>query len=1192
MEVGLVHKVDIDREMQQAYLDYAMSVIVARALPDARDGLKPVHRRILYAMYDMGMRPDSPYKKSARIVGEVLGKYHPHGDLAVYEAMARMAQDFSMRYLLVDGQGNFGSVDGDPPAAMRYTEARLAAPAMHILNDIGKDTVDFTANFDGTLEEPAVLPCAVPNLLINGATGIAVGMATSIPPHNLGEIVLAMQHMLKHWDDLDEINIEDLMQFVHGPDFPTGGMIVQSADGDGLISAYSTGRGRVTIQASAHLEEMERGRNRIIVTELPYMTNKAALIERIAELAREEKLEGIADLRDESDRQGMRIVIELTKTASPEEILRLLYKHTPMQTTFSIIMLALVDGEPRLLSLKQALRVFVEHRLEIVRRRSEYDLAKARQRAHILEGLRVALKNLDEVIDLIRRAPDAETARTRLMKRFKLSELQAQAILDMQLRRLAALERKKIEEEYKEVQAMIKELEALLRSPKKMRQVVSDELQAVQEAYGDRRRTHIVKLKEGQTKTSLLTTTELVPEKEVWLTITADGLISRSHEDKLPRLSGKEAPAWLARINTRDTLYLVCEGGEAAALPAHSIPENDDPLEGTPLVKATPLGEDDRLAAVFTLPPRGGREVTLPDFEKWNVFTVTRQGLLKKSALSELPGPSANLFTLVKVNEGDRLCWLGLSNGQNQALLATTDGMAIRFSEEEVRPMGLVAAGVMGIKLARGSEVAGAALLPGMSGASTGDPGGEVFMVTSTGRAKRVPIPDFPVQGRYGQGVQTWKLAAPEKIIGLTVGRGAERGILHMARLLPRPIRLDEAPLQTRAGRGHAIHEIKTGETVTRLTIPWESPLTTPSISSPRIRVSGTHSKTAKEKPLTVKETPTAKPTSKRATKQPVEARITPGKARASAAKTPELKKPVETPTKGAESTKAPMPKKYIGKVTDTAQATPEKKKPVASRATETPGAKASTMEKPTAKTTKAAPPAAVTKKPIATQVKEIASAKATVVKKQAVKTTQAATIIMATKEPVATQAKEAATTKTPAVKKPTTKTAKATRSTAAVKKPATAKASEAQSVKASSTKKPTGILPQVAQAVPVTKKAGTRQGKILQSAKASAPKKPAAKPTKTARGATTSTKPAAVAEKSAANAKPPTQRKPAAPAEKATTRKPATQVSKSPARSKATSKKKPTAKGQASSKSKLVGKTKPATPEQLPLPLKPPSKK
>ncbi len=594
MEVGMVQKVDIDTEMQQAYLDYAMSVIVARALPDARDGLKPVHRRILYAMHDMGIRAESTYKKSARIVGEVLGKYHPHGDMAVYDAMARMAQDFSMRYLLVDGQGNFGSVDGDPPAAMRYTEARLAAPAMTMLTDIQKNTVNFSANFDGTLNEPNVLPAALPNLLVNGATGIAVGMATNIPPHNLGEVTDALCYMLDRWDKMDDITLDDLMQFIQGPDFPTGGVIFHDAgqEDEGLRSAYGSGRGRVTVQAHTHLEEMERGKNRIIVTELPYMTNKSSLIERIAELVREEKIEGIADLRDESDRHGMRIVIELSKTVEPENVLRELYRLTPMQSTFGITLLALVDGEPRLLTLKAASRVYLEHRLEIIRRRSEFDLERARARAHILEGLRIALQNLDEVIDLIRKSPDVDTARTRLMKRFKLSEIQAQAILDMPLRRLAALERKKIEDEYKEVQAQIKELEALLKSSKKMRLQVSEELLAVKEAFNDARRTRIINLKPGIKKTSLLTAQDLMPEQVTWVSVTIDGLISRSKEEKLPRLSGKDTPLFLIQSGTRDTLFLVSDQGEAAAIAVHGLPETDEVNAGVPFWKVSPLKEE------------------------------------------------------------------------------------------------------------------------------------------------------------------------------------------------------------------------------------------------------------------------------------------------------------------------------------------------------------------------------------------------------------------------------------------------------------------------------------------------------------------------------------------------------------------------------------------------------------------------
>jgi DNA gyrase subunit A len=806
MEVGLVQKIDIDAEMQQAYLDYAMSVIVSRALPDARDGLKPVHRRILYAMYDMGLRADSTYKKSARIVGEVLGKYHPHGDMAVYDAMARMAQEFSMRYLLVDGQGNFGSIDGDSPAAMRYTEARLHATALDMLTDIQKDTVDYEDNFDGTLQEPSVLPAAIPNMLVNGATGIAVGMSTSIPPHNLNEVVGALKYLLGKWEKMDDINLEDLMAFVQGPDFPTGGVIIQDAEGDGLIGAYGTGRGRVTVQARAHLEEMERGRNRIIVSELPYMTNKASLIERIASLVRDERLEGIADLRDESDRHGMRIVIELSRGTDPEKVLRDLYKSTPMQSTFSIIMLALVDGEPRMLGLKQALRVYLEHRLEIIRRRSQYDLDKARQRAHILEGLRVALQNLDEVIQMIRRAPNVDTAHKRLRRRFKLSEIQAQAILEMQLRRLAALERKKIELEYKETMALIKELEGLLRSPKKMRQVVSQELEKVSEAYGDRRRTQIVRLKEGERKVSLLTATDLTPEKTVWLSLTSDGLIARTSDDKPPRLSGRETPQYLVQVNTRDTLYLVTPQGETAALPMHSVPEAEKPSDGTPFYKISALQESQAPATLFSLPPKGERD------ESWFVLTVSVQGMVKKSSLADMPGATANTFTLARVNEGDRLGWVRLSNGQSEVLLATRQGMSIRFSEEEVRPMGLVAAGVMGIKLHKDDEVVGVELLPQR---------GEVFLAGSDGTAKRVATGQFPKQGRYGQGVIAWKLPAKVNMVGMCIGKGTTRVTLHLDKLAAKSLRLDAAPLLTRAARGHKVQELKSGDQVVALMVPW-----------------------------------------------------------------------------------------------------------------------------------------------------------------------------------------------------------------------------------------------------------------------------------------------------------------------------------------------------------------------------------
>lgn len=897
MEVGLVHKIDIDSEMQQAYLDYAMSVIVARALPDARDGLKPVHRRILYAMHDMNMRPETPYKKSARIVGEVLGKYHPHGDMAVYDAMARMAQDFSLRYLLVDGQGNFGSIDGDPPAAMRYTEARMAPLATHMLSDIAKNTVDFTENFDNTLTEPLVLPAALPNLLVNGATGIAVGMATSIPPHNLGEVVDAIQFILQNWEKLDDISVDELMKFVQGPDFPTGGVILQEAGGDGLVSAYSTGRGRVTVQAKAHLEEMDRGRSRIIVTELPYMTNKASLIERIAELAREERIEGIVDLRDESDRQGMRVVIELSKNADAHKVLGDLYKHTPMQSTFSIIMLALVNGEPRMLSLKQCLKVYVDHRLEIIRRRSEYDLEKARQRAHILEGLRVALKNLDEVIDLIRKSPDVETARTRLMKRFKLSEIQAQAILDMPLRRLAALERKKIEEEYKEIQALIKNLESLLHSPKKMRQTVGEELAAVKENFSDRRRTYILHLKEGEEKSSLRTTSDLVADKSIWISVNEDNLISRSLEDKQPRMSGRDAPVFLLHAKTRDVLYLVNEAGEAAAVAVHALPEVEKPSEGLPVSRVSALHSESPLAGIFSLPARSSKEIS-EAWQGWYAISVTRQGMVKKSALTELPGASAGTFTLVKVNEGDRLGWIRLSQGEAEILLATAKGSAIRFSEAEVRPMGLAAAGVMGIKLAQGDEVIGAECLPHA---------GSIFMIASDGSAKRVHTDQFPRQGRYGQGITAWKLPAKISAVGMTVGEDTDKAVLFLERLAPRTIRLDEAPLQTRTARGKSILETKSADNVISLSVPLEIPR--PGEGKPvekRKRSAKPAAKPAAKAAVEPAAKAAAKPAAKPAAKSSAKAAAKPGAEPDTKAAPPAKKAPAEKTTPQAAPVKKP----------------------------------------------------------------------------------------------------------------------------------------------------------------------------------------------------------------------------------------------------------------------------------------------
>ena len=803
MELGLVRKVDIDFEMQQSYLDYAMSVIVARALPDARDGMKPVQRRVLFAMYDMGLRSNSTYKKSARIVGEVLGKYHPHGDVAVYESMARLAQDFSMRYGLVDGQGNFGSVDGDPPAAMRYTEARLSDFAMEMLVQIDRDTVDFAANFDGTLSEPTVLPAAAPNLLVNGASGIAVGMATSIPPHNLGEVVDALILMLHEWNRLDDISISDLMHFVQGPDFPTGGIILQETGQEVLLQAYATGRGRIKVRGRVQKEDMERGKSRLIISELPYQVNKSSLIERIADMVRENVLEGITDLRDEFDRQGMRIVIELKAGIDAEPVLLKLYQRTPLESTFGISLLALVDGEPRLLSLKQALRVYLEHRLVVIKRRSEHDLSKAQARAHILEGLRIALANLDEIIALIKAAPDVETARVRLVKRFKLSDIQAQAILDMQLRRLASLERKRIESEYKELKVLIKELETLLKSPVKMRQMVETELVAIRDKYADKRRTRIVVLKEGESAKELLTTNDMTPAQKVWIGVMEDGTIGRAHEDSLPRLSGRAAPRWLLRATTHHTLYLAAEDGRAVAVSVEAIPDVEKFADGIPLNKVSPFEPDDLLAAVVTLPAAG--EIEGEVF----IMTVTRMGMVKKSPIEELPGPSTQRFVLVKTNPGDSLGWVFLTGGNATVLLVTAKGMSIRFSEQDVRAMGLVAAGVNGIKLRSADQVIGAARLA---------EGMEMLALATNGKAWRVGAKEFPIQGRYGQGVQLCKLESGVNLTGILVGKRTQGGLVHFRQAAAKSVRVDEIHLVKRGRLGQEIYQMKTGEGVVDVT--------------------------------------------------------------------------------------------------------------------------------------------------------------------------------------------------------------------------------------------------------------------------------------------------------------------------------------------------------------------------------------
>ena len=798
--IGDVREVDITTEMQVAYLDYAMSVIVARALPDVRDGLKPVHRRILYAMHDMGLTNSKSYKKSARIVGEVLGKYHPHNDTSVYEAMVRMAQEFSLRYPLVDGQGNFGSIDGDNAAAMRYTEARLAAISDLILADIEKETIDWRDNFDTTLKEPGILPAALPNLLVNGANGIAVGMATNIPPHNLAEVVDATVYLIDHFEKVDAIGVNDLLQFIKGPDFPTGAILFRYRQGnkgeeeiDAISQGYATGRGRLILQAKAHFEEMSRSRSRIIVTDLPYQTNKTNLLERIALLVRDGKIEGITDLRDESDRTGMRIVIELTRNVEPKVVLERLLRLTPMQQTFGMSLLALVNGEPRTLTLKRILVHFIEHRQEIIRRRSEFDLAKARARSHILEGLLKALDILDEVIQTIRRSRRVETARANLMRGFGFTQVQAQAILDMPLRRLTALERKQLQDEHKELRQRIAYLEGLLADDAKILAVVREELLALRQLHADRRRTQIVERAQGT-----LTATDLLPDRRVWVALGARSELRRQDFSGISRASlrqaGQNAAGALITANTRDQLYFIAADGRCHRLGVHEIPADAH----RDLADLTDFSRRDAIAAMLNLPQSASDGF---------LFLVTRQGDVKRIALSDFTQAAAGAVDVMRVTAKNRLACAFVTPGNGEVILVTRQGRSIRFPEEMVRAMGPAAAGVAGINLKRGDEVIAA--LPV-------SPKGELLTATAAGFVKRTRMSEFSPQGRGGGGIIAHKINARSGDLAGAAMLTPEHAFATFVtqRGVAKPVGLDEIPSSGRSTQGSQVVDLAQSDAV------------------------------------------------------------------------------------------------------------------------------------------------------------------------------------------------------------------------------------------------------------------------------------------------------------------------------------------------------------------------------------------
>ena len=815
MDIGSIATIDINKEMRESYLDYAMSVIVARALPDARDGLKPVHRRILFAMYDMGIRPNTPHRKSARIVGEVLGKYHPHGDQAVYDAMVRMAQEFSLRHPLIDGQGNFGSIDGDSAAAMRYTEARLAPIAMELLEDLDKETIEFGPNFDDSLQEPLELPARLPNLLLNGASGIAVGMATNIPPQNLNELCDAITYLIDHQENQNDVTLDDLMQFVKGPDFPTGGIVVGV---EGIKSAYATGKGRVIIRGVATIEEPSghNQRERIVITELPFQVNKATLIERIAELANKGVLDQIADLRDESDRNGISVVIELKRGCQPMKVLNQLYKHTQLQTTFGVQMLALIDREPRLLSLKRALQVYIDHRVVVITRRTQFELDKALRRQHILEGLLIALDHLDEVIHTIRNAADVDEARAKLTANFGLSEEQANAILDMQLRRLAALERQRIQDEYREISERVAYLRGLLADRNLILGLIKDDLAELKEKYGEERRTRIApELEPG------LDVEDMIQDEDVLVSITQRGYIKRTPLDayRIQQRGGKgligmgtrdeDELEHLFAAGTLNSILYFSDRGKVYAEKAYHIPEYDRTAKGTSMMNLLPLMPGEKITAA--LPVR--------DFDEGEYLTmVTRKGRIKRVEVRSFRNVRPSGLIAISLDDDDELGWVKMTRGKEDLIIVSANGQAIRFAEEDVRPMGRAAAGVMAMRLDKGDEITAVDVVV---------PDQDLLLITGSGFGKRTALSEFRCQSRYGKGVRAMILSPlTGRIIGArVVSRDDEVTCISSNGIILRtPVK--SISRQGRYSRGVRIMDLRDGDQVASVTVLREGQFT------------------------------------------------------------------------------------------------------------------------------------------------------------------------------------------------------------------------------------------------------------------------------------------------------------------------------------------------------------------------------